>query len=96
MITHIVLCKFKAKTTKNEIRKVMSDVLSLKSKVRGITDIRWGGNFSKGKEGYTYAIVVSAKDRRTLDSFLNHPDHKLLAGWFYKCAEKLLVVDFKS
>ncbi len=96
MITHIAIYKFKEGTVAKEIDLALSEVKSLKDKVRGLVDILAGKNYNKWNEGFTYAIVVLAENQEALDAYRAHPDHAKIAEILDKMEDKGIGIDFED
>lgn len=96
MVIHIALFAWKDGTSKEDIERALDDVKALKQKVPGVTDIHCGLNFSPWNEGYTHAVVVSAKDEGALDAYRKHPDHVVVAKLIESMESKSLGVDFRD
>ena len=93
---HVVLFKFKADTTKEQIKSVEDAFRALPSKINTIVDFEWGTNVSpEGKDnGFTHCFFVSFKDKAGLEVYLPHAAHdefKKLAGPHF---DKVCVIDY--
>ena len=93
---HVVLFKFKADTTQDDIKAVEDAFRALPSKVSTIVDFEWGTNISpEGKDnGFTHCFFVTFKDKTGLEAYIPHPAHKefgKLAGPHF---DKVLVIDY--
>ena len=96
MIVHIALFKWKKDVEKNEVDKFLKDVGELKNVCPGLIDIMCGENFSKYSEGFTHAVVVFAKDRSSLQTYREHPKHRIVADKVNKMEEHGIGVDFEA
>lgn len=96
MITHIALFAWKEHVSPKDIQKALDDVKALKEKVPDLIDIRCGENFSRWSEGFTHAVIVSAKDHESLEAYRTHPDHVEVAGRIEVMELKSLGVDFED
>jgi Stress responsive A/B Barrel Domain len=93
---HVVLFKFKAETTPDQVKSVEEAFKALSKKVDTIVDFEWGTNVSpEGKDnGFTHCFFVSFKDKAGLEVYLPHPAHdefKKLAGPHF---DKVCVIDY--
>jgi hypothetical protein len=96
MLRHVVLFKFKADTSKEQIAEVVKAFGELPKKIDGISGFEWGTDVSPEmrSEGFTHCFIVTFPDAKARDAYLPHAAH----GEFVKLAlpriEKVLVVDF--
>ena len=74
----------------------MQNIRKLKNKIHGLIDIMCGENFSKYAEGFTHAVVVLAENRAALETYRNHPAHRIVAEEIEKMEEHGIGIDFKK
>lgn len=74
----------------------MDYVIKLKNDIDGVVDVYGGKNFSKWNKGYTHAIVVLAKDRKALEEYRAHPNHKPIAELADSMEDDGIGIDFES
>ncbi len=96
MQVHLALYKWKAETPKEELKKTLDQIVSLKDKVEGIVEIVWAENQSKYSEGYSHVILVRGKDQKALDEYRTHPDHESAAKIIESFEEHGIGVDFNT
>ena len=96
MIVHIALFKWKIGIPDDVIEMAMNDVRALKTTHKDIIDIRCGKNFSKWNEGFTHAVIVTAKTHAALDAYRKHPKHTDVADRIDKMEEKSIGFDFED
>ncbi len=96
MIRHILLIKFKATATSDEMDKLKASFESMPSKVVGVHSVEWGLNDStEGKnKGYTHAVIMNFVDNAGRDNYLPHPEHQELKKLFRPILDDLIVFDF--
>ena len=77
-VRHIVVFKYRAGTTQDQIRQVTDAFRALKGKIPGITSFEHGVNDSpEGKNlGFTHVYQLTFTDARARDAYLPHPEHK--------------------
>jgi len=75
MIEHIVLFKWKASATPEEISSVMEGLKGLQDKIPDIVSLSCGENFSDRAQGFQHGLVVRFRDREALDAYQPHPAH---------------------
>ncbi len=96
MIIHIALFKWKKGTTQNRIDSALEQIIKLKNKCNGITNIFCGKNYHKESKGFTHGVVILAEDQKSLDSYRQHPTHKVIAKDIENIEEDGIGFDFKS
>jgi len=95
-LRHVVLFKFKAEATREQIHEVVAGFQALPKKIDGITAFEWGTDVSPEKlaDGFTHCFIVSFKDAKSRDAYLPHQAHKDFVAIALPRVEKVLVVDF--
>ena len=93
---HVVCFKFKDDATKNQITAIEKAFAALPSKIDSITGYEWGTNVSPENlaQGYTHCFVVSFKDKKGLEAYLPHKDHKAFVEQLLPILDKAFVIDF--
>jgi hypothetical protein len=66
MIRHILLVKFKSKSSPKQIQEVLEDFESIPTKIDGISDVEWGENNSPEKlnDGYSHCIQITFENEK--------------------------------
>ena len=95
-LRHVVLFKFKAVATKEQVQEIVTAFGQLPKKIDGITAYEWGTNVSPEmrSEGFTHCFVVTFKDAKSRDAYLPHAAHQALVDLLLPKLDKVLVVDF--
>ena len=93
---HVVCFKFKDDATGNQITAIEKAFAALPSKISSITDYEWGTNVSPENlaQGYTHCLIVSFKDKKGLEAYLPHKDHKAFVEQLLPILDKAFVIDF--
>ena len=93
---HVVCFKFKDDATGNQITAIEKAFAALPSKISSITDYEWGTNVSPENlaQGYTHCFIVSFKDKKGLEAYLPHKDHKAFVEQLLLILDKAFVIDF--
>ena len=93
---HVVCFKFKDDATGNQITAIEKAFAALPSKISSITDYEWGTNVSPENlaQGYTHCFIVSFKDKKGLEAYLPHKDHKAFVEQLLPILAKAFVIDF--
>ncbi|MBW2120857.1 MAG: Dabb family protein [Deltaproteobacteria bacterium] len=96
LLRHVVLFKFKAGTTEEELRAVENAFCALPGKIDAIHDFEWGTAVSvEGKaRGFTHCFVVTFKSEADRDAYLPHPAHEEFRSIMAPHIEKALVLDY--
>ena len=97
MIKHIVLFKFKPKTSSEEIIRLAKELAKLKDKTEGISDYLWGANVSPEhkEKGFTHGFVMVFKNKKYRDKYIPHPAHiQCTSTYLDPILEDVLVFDF--
>ena len=94
---HIVLFKFKAGTTVEQIQNLKNEILKQKGIVSGLLEISFGEDFTGRVKGFTHAEVAVFKDRKSLEDFNISEYHKqLIAKHIRPVLEDILVLDYQQ
>jgi len=95
-LRHVVLFKFKAEATKEQIQEIVTGFQALPKKIDGITAFEWGTDVSPEKlaDGFTHCFIVTFKDAKSRDAYLPHQAHKDFVAIALPRVERVLVVDF--
>jgi len=95
---HVVLLRFRAGATAEEIENVGTAIRGLAGAIAGVEDVRWGaGSSPEGLEhGYTHGFVMRFRDDAARDAYLPHPLHRPVAETIGRLCEDVLVFDISS
>ncbi len=98
MLRHVVLFKFKADTTPEQLKQITDTFAALPSKIDTIKGFEWGTDVSvEGKaEGFTHCFLVTFADEKGREIYLPHADHKAFVAIAGPRIEKVLVFDYWS
>lgn len=82
MIRHIVFIRFKPEMTDAKIFSIFDGLYDIKDKLPGVLSITSGKSKSpeQMERGYMHGFVVDFTDWDALQTYQDHPDHKLLGG----------------
>ncbi|MGG1553841.1 Dabb family protein [Paenibacillus ferrarius] len=96
MIDHIVLVKFGASTTQEQMQEVCDRYKALRAHVTGVVDIQAGINFSEKNKGYQVVLSVRFEDRAALEAYGPNPEHQAVAAFIREVGrEDSLIVDIE-
>jgi Stress responsive A/B Barrel Domain len=97
-LKHIVIFKYKATATAEQIEQVTRAFKELKNKIPGIMSVETGVNNSPEKlnKGFTHVYLVTFENAGARDAYLPHPEHKKFGELLGKLGvlEEPFVVDF--
>jgi len=96
VLRHVVLLKFKAGTTEQDLNRVEQAFVELKSKIPEIVSLEWGTNNSPEglDKGFTHCFFLTFLNEKDRDTYLPHPDHKAFGEILGPFLEDVLVVDY--
>jgi len=95
-LRHVVLFKFKAEATAEQIKAVEDGFRALPGKIGGVRYFEWGTDISPEKlsDGFTHCFLVTFDTEKARDAYLPHPAHKAFAESLKPILDKVLVVDY--
>ena len=97
-VRHVVVFKYKADASPDQIRQVTDAFRDLQKKIPGITAFETGVNNSPEKKnlGFTHVYMVTFQDAAARDAYLPHPEHKKFGDLLGKLGivEDAFVVDY--
>lgn len=93
---HVVCFKFKDDASKEQVAAIEQAFAELPGKIDTITGYEWGTNVSPEglADGFTHCFIVTFKDRKGLDVYLPHKDHKAFVEKLLPILDKVFVIDF--
>lgn len=99
-VKHIVVFKYKASATPEQINEVTAAFKALKDKIPGIISFEHGINNSPEglNKGFTHIYLLTFKNVAARDAYLPHPEHKNFGALLGKLGilEEPFVVDFEA
>lgn len=95
---HVVCFKFKEDATKAQVAEIEKEFAALKDKIDVIADFEWGTteNIEPLNDGFTHCFVVTFKDKKGLEVYLPHPDHKAFVTLLKPKLDKVFVFDYTA
>ena len=98
-VKHIVIFKYKASATPEQIDEVTKAFKALKGKIPGIVSFEYGVNNSPENlnKGFTHAYLLTFENAAARDAYLPHPEHKKFGELLGKLGvlEEPFVIDFQ-
>ncbi len=95
-LRHVVLLKFKAEATPQQIKAIEEGFCALPAKTGGVRFFEWGTDVSPENlsDGFTHCFLVTFDDAKARDAYLPHPAHKAFVEVLKPVLDKVLVVDY--
>ena len=97
-VRHIVVFKYKAGTSEEQVREVTKAFVALQTKIPGIVSLEHGVNNSPEKlnQGFTHVYQVTFTSAAARDAYLPHPAHKAFGELLGRLGvlESVFVVDY--
>ena len=96
VLRHVVLFKFKAEVTKQQVQEVVDAFAALPKKIDSIVDYEAGTDVSveNKSKGFTHGFVVTFKTEKGRDIYLPHPAHQEFVKLVGPRLADVLVFDF--
>jgi len=96
MLRHVVLFKFKADSSPEQVKKVEDAFRGLPQKVKEVKAFEWGTNNSPEKlnQDFTHCFFVTFTSEKDRDTYLVHPAHKAFVEVLKPYLDKALVLDY--
>jgi Stress responsive A/B Barrel Domain len=99
-VRHVVVFKFKATASSEQIAEVTNAFRALKNKIPGIISFEHGANNSPEKKdlGFNHVYLITFLNAAARDAYLPHPDHEKFGQLLGKLGvlEDVFVVDFEA
>jgi len=97
MVKHIVLLKFKAEISEEQVTKFFDDLLEVTENIPGVDDYISGTNISSEgfNQGFTHGAVLTFGDTAARDAYLAHPEHEKFKAAALPMVDSVLVFDFE-
>lgn len=82
MILHIVMLSLKSNVQPSDLQEVMLGLDALRQQVTGFQAFQHGPNsdFEVKSPDYPYGFICTFADRGSLQTYADHPEHKLLGA----------------
>lgn len=96
LLRHVVLFKFKADATADQIRQVEQAFAALPGQIPVIRDFEWGVNNSpEGLDlGYTHCFLVTFGSEEDRAAYLPHPAHQKFVEVLKPVLDQVHVIDY--
>jgi hypothetical protein len=81
MFIHIFGFRWKPETTDAEKVRATEAILAFRGAIPGLIDVHVGENVSPRSQGYTFAGLMTFKNKTACDTYTDHPQHRALLDW---------------
>lgn len=96
MIHHVVLFRWTAAATPEQVNAAGAALLGMKGRIPEIRAVAFGPNLAESRDQYTHALLVVVEDMAAVKRYVDHPHHVEVAGTFLlPIREARLAVDFE-
>jgi len=96
LLRHVVMFKFKADATKEQIKEVETAFAALPQKIDVIHDFEWGTDNSPEmlSKGFTHCFLVTFKSEEARKAYLPHAAHQEFVTLVKPLVEDVMVIDY--
>ena len=98
LLRHVVLFKFKADATREQIKAVEDAFAELPEKIDTIQAYEWGTDVSPEmrSQGFTHCFFVTFRNEEGRDAYLPHEAHQEFVKQVLPILDDVLVVDYRA
>jgi quinol monooxygenase YgiN len=96
LLRHVVMFKFKADATKEQIKEVEAAFAALPQKIDAIHDFEWGTDNSPEmlSKGFTHCFLVTFESEEARKTYLPHAAHQEFVMLVKPLVEDVMVIDY--
>ena len=96
LLRHVVMFKFKADATKEQIKEVETAFAALPQKIDVIHEFEWGTDNSPEmlSKGFTHCFLVTFKSEEARKTYLPHAAHQEFVTLVKPLVEDVMVIDY--
>jgi hypothetical protein len=95
MIHHVVLFRWNASATPDQVADAGAALLAMKGKIPEVRRVAFGPNLAESRTEYTHALLVVVDDMAAVKRYVDHPHHVEVAKTFLlPIREARLAIDF--
>lgn len=94
-LLHIAWLRFNPGVTQEQIDRHFAACRALVGKIPVVHDLQCGRNLSERADGMTHGIVVTLRDRDSIQAYLEHPEHVAVVTPFKLDVAALRVMDLE-
>lgn len=96
VVKHILLVKFTAQTSSQDLTSLEHAFYQLQSDIAGIESVEFGENNSPEglSKDYSHAILITFSDVAARDAYLTNSFHETLKVFFVPMIDDIIVFDY--
>jgi hypothetical protein len=96
LLRHVVMFKFNADATKEQIKEVETAFAALPQKIDAIHDFEWGTDNSPEmlSKGFTHCFLVTFQSEEARKTYLPHAAHQEFVTLVKPLVEDVMVIDY--
>ena len=96
LLRHVVMFKFKADATKEQIKEIETAFAALPQKIDAIHDFEWGTDNSPEmlSKGFTHCFLVTFKSEEARKTYLPQAAHQEFVTLVKPLVEDVMVIDY--
>lgn len=94
-VKHIVMLEFNDDVSEEDRMAALKTVEGLKGKIDGVEEIETGKDFSGRAGNFTHAVIITMRDKATVEAYGPHPAHKEVQAVLGPIVATLWVIDFE-
>ena len=96
MIHHVVLFRWAASATSDQVDAAGSALLGMMGKIPEVRAVSFGPNLAESRSEYSHALLVVVEDMAAVKSYVDHPHHVDVAKtYLLPIREARLAMDFE-
>ena len=96
MLTHVVLFKFKAETTAEQIAQLEAGLKGLPALIAEIREFRVGRDVIRSERSYDLGLVSAFDDLAAMQRYQVHPAHQEVVALVKSLCSGVVAVDFNE
>jgi hypothetical protein len=94
MLIHIVCWKYRSEMGRDRREIHRNALRALSDLVDGMISMEVGADILHLDRSFDTGLVISFRDRESLDVYTDHPEHQTVAAMGREISEKVISVDF--
>lgn len=94
MLTHVVLFKFKAETSPEQVARLIDGLGGLPAQIAEIREFRVGRDVVRSERSHDLGLVSSFDDLAAMQRYQIHPAHQQVVALVKELCSGVVAVDF--
>jgi hypothetical protein len=96
VIHHVVLFRWTAAATVDQVAAAGSALLGMKGRIPEVRSVAFGPNLAESRTDYTHALLVVVDDMAAVKRYVDHPHHvELVKTYLAPIREARLAIDLE-